>query len=157
MNRTTPGRALAIALVCSCTTVTPSAPATGPKAEKPAPLPDPGEKPKPVQAPPPAPVTPAGAPERPLHALPYAPSLDLAAMDRSADPCIEFYRFSCGGWMKNNPIPADQARWSVYGKLTNEDQQFLWGILEEAAKGGAGRTPVQEKIEIGRASCRERV
>ena len=42
MNVTTPGRALAIALVCSCTTVTPTAPATGPKAEKPAPLPDPG-------------------------------------------------------------------------------------------------------------------
>jgi len=146
MNMTTPGRALAIALVCSCTTVTSSAPVTGPKAEKPAPLPDPGEKPKPAQAPPPLPVTPAVAPERPLHALPYAPSLDPAAMDRSADPCVEFYRFSCGGWMKNNPIPADQARWSIYGKLTNENQQFLWGILEEAAKGGTGRTPAQEKI-----------
>jgi len=153
MNMTTPGRALAIALVCSCTTVTPTTPATGPKAERPAPLPDPGEKPKAAQAPPPAPVTPAGAPERPLHTLPYAPSLDLAAMDRSADPCVEFYQFSCGGWMKNNPIPADQARWSVYGKLTNENQQFLWGILEEAAKGGAGRTPVQEKIGDFFSAC----
>ena len=47
MNMTTPGRALAIALVSSCTTVTPT---TGPKAEKPAPLPDPGEKPKAAQA-----------------------------------------------------------------------------------------------------------
>ena len=125
----------------------------GPKTEKPAPLPDLGEKPKPGQAPPPAPVTPVSAPERPLHALPYAPSLDLAAMDRSTDPCAEFYQFSCGGWMKNNPIPPDQARWSVYGKLANENQQFLWGILEEAAKGGAGRTPVQQKIGDFFSAC----
>src|SRR6185295_10067043 len=57
------------------------------------------------------------------------------------------------GWLKNNPIPPDQARWSVYGKVTNENQQFLWGILEEAGQGGATRTPVQQKIGDYFASC----
>ncbi len=77
----------------------------------------------------------APAPEaKPLQAIPYSPSLDLSDMDRSVDACVDFYKFSCGGWQKNNPIPADQANWSVYGKLATENEQFLWGILEDAAK-----------------------
>src|SRR4051794_9911810 len=91
--------------------------------------------------------------DKPVTALPYTPSLDMASMDRSADPCVDFYQFTCGGWMKNNPIPPDQARWSVYGKVADENRQFLWGILEEAASGGASRTPVQQKIGDYFASC----
>jgi putative endopeptidase len=97
---------------------------------------------------------PAPAPgKHPLQELPYTPSLDVAAMDRSADPCASFYQYSCGGWMKANPIPPDQASWSVYGKLADENQQFLWGILEDAARPGAQRTPVQQKIGDFFASC----
>ena len=48
--------------------------------------------------------------------------------------------------MKSNPIPPDQASWSVYGKLTEENGEFLWGILEEAAKPAADRIPTQQKI-----------
>ena len=88
-------------------------------------------------------ATPAVAAERPLAALPYTPSLDVASMDRSADPCVDFYQYSCGGWMKTNPIPADQASWSVYGKLADDNQQFLWGMLEEAGRPTAGRTAVR--------------
>jgi endothelin-converting enzyme/putative endopeptidase len=82
---------------------------------------------------------------QPLTKMPYSPSLDLTDMDRSVDPCVDFYKFSCGGWMKNNPIPADQASWSVYAKLANDNQQFLWGILVADAKA-TKRTPVQQKV-----------
>jgi putative endopeptidase len=95
---------------------------------------------------------PAAPPQQPLSAIPYTPSLDLNSMDRSVDPCVDFYKYTCGGWLKNNPIPADKARWDVYAKLDQENSQFLWGILEEDAKL-QDRTPTQQKIGDYYAAC----
>src|SRR5580765_4729683 len=86
------------------------------------------------------------AEDTPFTELPYTPSLDVKSMDRSADPCEDLYQYACGGWMKNNPLPGDQASWSVYGKLYEENQRYLWGLLQDAAKPNAGRNATQQKI-----------
>jgi len=84
--------------------------------------------------------------------LPYTPSLDPAAMNRTADPCVDFYEYSCGGWRKMNPIPSDQTSWSVYGKLYQDNLNYLRGILEEAAVA-KNRDAVTQKIGDYYASC----
>ncbi len=67
-------------------------------------------------------------------------------MDRTVDPCTDFYRYACGGWIVNNPIPPDQAQWNVYSKLEEDNQRFLWGLLQEASKPVATRNPVETEI-----------
>src|SRR5215470_12584829 len=72
--------------------------------------------------------------------------LDPSSMDTSVDPCVDFYTYSCGGWMKKNPIPPDQSSWSVYGKLQDDNRQQLRGILEAAASATGNRNAVTQKI-----------
>jgi len=81
------------------------------------------------------------------------PVLNPSDMDKSVDPCVDFYAYSCGGWMKKNPIPPDQASWSTYGKLQDENLAQLRGILEAAALAKAAKGSVTQKIGDYYASC----
>ena len=85
--------------------------------------------------------------------LPYIPSLDLTAMDKSIDPCVDLYKYSCGGWQQKNPIPPDQTSWSVYAKLYQDNLTFLRGILEEAAQPNQQRNAVSQKIGDFYSAC----
>jgi putative endopeptidase len=89
----------------------------------------------------------------PEPVLPYSPSLDLTSMDKSIDPCVDFYHYSCGGWQKRNPIPPDQTSWSVYGKLYEDNLNFLRGMLEQAAQPGSQRSAVEQETGDFYAAC----
>ncbi len=83
----------------------------------------------------------------------HEPALDTTSMDRSVDPCTDFFAYSCGGWIKKNPIPPDQSSWDTYSKMQDENLARLRGILEETSLPDAGRSAVNQKIGDYYASC----
>jgi putative endopeptidase len=83
----------------------------------------------------------------------HEPALDVTSMDRTIDPCVDFFKYSCGGWIKNNPIPPDQSSWDTYAKMQDENRARLRGILEAAAVPDAKRDASAQKIGDYYASC----
>ena len=72
-------------------------------------------------------------------------SFDLNAIDKTADPCTNFYQYSCGNWLKNNPIPADQSSWGRFNELHERNQRTLRDVLETSSAKST-RSPVEQKI-----------
>ena len=92
-----------------------------------------------------SPQTPAGGAQ-----TPSASGLDVTAINRSVDPCTDFYQFACGAWTANNPIPSDRSRWGRFDELQEHNNDILHRVLDEAAKG---RDPEAKKIGDYYASC----
>jgi len=100
-----------------------------------------------AQTPPKSAQAPAGA------AGPASNSFNVNKMEPSANPCVDFYQYACGGWVKSNPIPADQAQWGTFGILAEHNRDVLHEILEDAAKPAANRDSVTQKIGDYYAAC----
>jgi endothelin-converting enzyme/putative endopeptidase len=80
------------------------------------------------------------------------PVLNVNFMDQSVDPCVDFFQYACGGWVKNNPIPPDQSSWSVYSQVSEANKVQLRSILEAAAADPKSST-TNQKIGDYFASC----
>jgi putative endopeptidase len=79
-------------------------------------------------------------------------SFDLSAIDKTADPCTDFYQYSCGNWVKSNPVPGDQVRWARSFSLVGERNRYLlWQELDAAAKSPS--SPLQKQFGDYFAAC----
>ena len=76
---------------------------------------------------------------------------DIGAVDKSADACQDFYQYACGGWLKKNPIPADQAYWAIFQQMRDLNNQRVAEILMHA--GSTPSNVEQRKVGDYYASC----
>jgi predicted metalloendopeptidase len=82
-----------------------------------------------------------------------APKFDINYVDKSLDPCQDFYEFACSKWMKSNPIPADYTDWLSFSEVYEHNLAVLHQILEKNSADDRSRSPVMQKIGDFYASC----
>jgi putative endopeptidase len=81
------------------------------------------------------------------------PGFSLDNIDKTVDPCVDFYQYACGNWIKNTEIPADQPEWVSFIELDERNKVIERQILEKAAVESSGRDAVDQKIGDFYASC----
>jgi endothelin-converting enzyme/putative endopeptidase len=127
-----------LSAVCAFTLAAQQAPPAAPK-----------QQPVPKLHPEPAPTP----PETASHPQSKMIRFNVNAMDKSADPCSDFYQYACGNWIKTNPIPPDQSSWGRFAELEERNKETLRGILEAAANPSASRDAISRQIGDYYAAC----
>ena len=79
--------------------------------------------------------------------------LDPSLRDTTVDPCVNFFQYSCGNWLKHNPIPADHASYGIDTDLTERNNLVLKAILEKASVPDPARDADTQKIGDYYATC----
>ena len=78
---------------------------------------------------------------------------DSSLIDKTIDPCENFYRFSCNGWFKRNPLPPDQTSYGRFTELAELNRLRLKQILESTSAPAATRSANEQKIGDEYSSC----
>ncbi len=86
--------------------------------------------------------------------IPPLKAFDLSMMDRNVKPCVNFYQFADGNWIKKNPVPPQYPSWGTFNELQVHNQEILHQILERAAMDrNAPQGSTMQKIGDFYASC----
>ncbi len=96
---------------------------------------------------------PAQTPAASSGSMPDLERFSLNQVDKSLDPCKDFFQYACSKWVKANPIPPDQGGWGTFNSLALWNIAAVHKTLEEAAQPSPNRTPVQQKVGDYYAAC----
>lgn len=76
----------------------------------------------------------------------------LGRMDPQADPCQDFFRYACGGWIDRTELPADKPRWGTFGELSQRNNEVVRDLLADAAQN-PGADPDRLRVGAFYSAC----
>lgn len=67
----------------------------------------------------------------PKQQVATVPAIDLANLDTTVSPAVDFYQYSTGGWQKNNPLKPEYARFGSFDQLRENNVKRLNDLFAE--------------------------